>query len=321
MVPARPASRHGCPPLVRDAIASTTALVAFLAAAAVAAGGKDPWATGIVSYQPGAGVAAGYGDPSRALGAPSRLIEDPLWGTSVVTPMNSPYLATELVSIGDGGSLVVEFDPPIVDDPRHPFGLDMIVFGNAFFVDAFYPAGVPSFIYAEPGIIEVSEDGVTFLAVQEADADSMFPTMGYSDVGPYAFLPGAMPTRFTRPVDPQFGPMMFGAEYEQLVAMYDGSGGGTGVDIASAGLSSARFVRIRVPLGAGLTCEVDAFARVAPCASPADFDCDGAVGGIELSMILAAWGTKDPALDLDGDGVIGGGDLTMVLAAWTGAGG
>ncbi|MBM4106837.1 MAG: hypothetical protein FJ257_11265 [Phycisphaerae bacterium] len=321
MVLARSSWHHGCPGLLRRFTASTMVTVALLAAEAVATDGKDPWATKIVSYESGVGAAVGYDDPSRALGEPTRMIVDPLWGSSVVTPMNSPYLPTELVSIGDGGSLVVEFNPPIVDDPRHPFGLDLIVFGNAFFVDAFYPAGVPSFIYAEPGVIELSADGVQFVPVAGAEADSMFPTMGYADVGPYAVVPGSSPTRFTRPVDPQFGPMMFGAEYEELLAMYDGSGGGTGVDIASAGLSSARFVRIRVPLGAGLSCEIDAFARVSPCASPADFDCDGVVGGVELAMILAAWGTKDPAVDLDGDGVIGGGDLTIVLAAWTGAGG
>ena len=54
---------------------------------------------------------------------------------------------------------------------------------------------------------------------------------------------------------------------------------------------------------------------VAP--SPADLDGDGAVGGSDLAILLASWGTNGPA-DLDGSGVIGAADLTILLASWTG---
>lgn len=50
----------------------------------------------------------------------------------------------------------------------------------------------------------------------------------------------------------------------------------------------------------------------------ADIDGDGFVNGNDLAILLAAWGTNDPAADIDGDGVIGGGDLGTLLAAWTG---
>ena len=52
--------------------------------------------------------------------------------------------------------------------------------------------------------------------------------------------------------------------------------------------------------------------------NPADLDGDGVVGGADLAIVLAAWGSKGGAADLDGDGVVGGADLAIVLAAWGG---
>ena len=52
--------------------------------------------------------------------------------------------------------------------------------------------------------------------------------------------------------------------------------------------------------------------------NPADLDGDGSVGGADLAIVLAAWGSKGGPADLDGDGTVGGADLAMVLAAWGG---
>ncbi len=82
-----------------------------------------------------------FNDPSRALGAPA--------GGGLLQPDN-----TSLVSLGGfGGSIVLGFSTPVIDDPCNPFGLDAIVFGNAFFV-----AGNAERKWAEPGIIEISVD-------------------------------------------------------------------------------------------------------------------------------------------------------------------
>ncbi|MHC4833699.1 MAG: GC-type dockerin domain-anchored protein [Planctomycetota bacterium] len=51
---------------------------------------------------------------------------------------------------------------------------------------------------------------------------------------------------------------------------------------------------------------------------PADLDGDGEVGGSDLAVLLAAWGTDDPEADLSGDGSVGGDDLAILLAAWGG---
>ena len=58
------------------------------------------------------------------------------------------------MSLGNGGSIVVSFAPnAIVDGP----GPDFIVFENPFWID-----GNPSDVYAEPGEVSVSDDGMTW---------------------------------------------------------------------------------------------------------------------------------------------------------------
>ncbi len=51
---------------------------------------------------------------------------------------------------------------------------------------------------------------------------------------------------------------------------------------------------------------------------PADLSGDGTVGGEDLTILLAAWGTTNPKVDLTGDGTVGGDDLAVLLAAWGG---
>ena len=80
-----------------------------------------------------------YGDPANALGPPSRTVPgwldippttvnpaSPAWGPGRLVTLES---ATD--AVGARGSITVEFDHDVVDDPRNPFGLDFIVFGNA----------------------------------------------------------------------------------------------------------------------------------------------------------------------------------------------
>src|SRR5262249_38444234 len=48
----------------------------------------------------------------------------------------------------------------------------------------------------------------------------------------------------------------------------------------------------------------------------ADLNGDGAVNGLDLGILLGAWGT--PAADLNGDGTTDAADLAILLGAWTG---
>src|SRR2546426_4881435 len=87
------------------------------------------YADAVVSYTAGSGVSPGYTDPTRALGSPTTFI-----GYQNADPFNPPYRSIDLVSVGEGGSLTVQFVAPVLNSPSHPFGLDFIIFGNSGFV-------------------------------------------------------------------------------------------------------------------------------------------------------------------------------------------
>jgi len=105
---------------------------------------STPFATTILDYAPAPGQFINdpaFSNPIHALGAPT--------GGGTSAPNN-----IEVVSLGGfGGSITLGFAQTIYDDPRNPYGLDAIVFGNAFWV-----GGDPTRRFAEGGIIEISRD-------------------------------------------------------------------------------------------------------------------------------------------------------------------
>ncbi|MFM7808605.1 MAG: hypothetical protein ACKPEA_11880, partial [Planctomycetota bacterium] len=108
-----------------------------------------------------------------------------------------------------------------------------------------------------------------------------------------------------------------GRSYAEVVALYDGSAGGVGVDLASVGLASARFVRISHPAGAIGSPEVDAVAVVPPPRDPADLDGSGCVDAGDIGALLILFGTSGPEGDLDGSGSVDAGDIGSMLLRFT----
>ncbi len=303
-----------------DRLAIRGVLACLCACAAAAPARADfPFASEVVAYTAGSGAVAGFNNPLVALGPPERFTGEGLI-PGAVTPFQPAFRPDEVVSLGVGGELILAFDREVVDDPRHPFGVDILVFGNAFFTDGAFGLGVVAGLASEGGTIAVSADGLDWRTVVGRDADGLFPTLGYLDVGPFSPVAGAVESDFTRPVDPSITlHALIGLSHEEVVERYAGSGGGAGIDIGALGLSSARFVRITGPGAAGMSPEIDAIAAVSPVGSPADLDGDGVVGASDLSMLLSAWGIaggKGPSADLDGDGVVAASDLAILLAAW-----
>ncbi len=226
--------------------------------------GADPWADHAVSYTPGAGANPSYASPSTAIGSPERFTGEGIF-PSAVTPFSSPYGTDEVVSIGVGGSLVLGFDEPVANDALNPFGADLIVFTNAFFVDDNYPNGLAAGLFGGVPAVEVSADGAAWHAVAAQAMSGHFPTLGYLDLAdPYSPTPGAVPSDFTRPVDPSFNPI--GSTFSQIVAGYSGSGGGISYDIGPTGLASISFVRISNPSGPALA--IDGVSDVTPVPMP-----------------------------------------------------
>lgn len=248
------------------------ALAIFVAGQSVAI--ASPWAINVVSYEPGTTAQFGYDNPATALGAPERFTGENEFGgifAGPVTIFNSAWGSDEIVSIGEGGHLTLELGKPAVNDPNHLYGVDLIVFGNAGFVAPNYPdpvIGIPASLFgAGHGLIELSSDGMHFEPVPGWMADRLFPTQGYRDADAFGSTPGSLHTDFLRPVNPALTLADFdGLTYEQALALYDGSGGGTPIDIALAGLSSVTHVRIRVlddlNPNTSLSAEIDAIAVV-----------------------------------------------------------
>lgn len=252
-------------------------MLALAGAGALGGEAMGQHATSVVSYLAGAGTASGYTDAQGALGEPTRFMAGEFGGA--VTPFNAPWMAEHVVQVGRGGSLVVEFSTAITNDAWHPYGVDFIVFGNAFYGDASWPSGVADgSLAAEGGDVDVSADGVNWHRVATSAADGRFPTLGYLDLaGAYSANPGAVLSDFTRAVDPAFT-VSAGMTFAQIAAGYAGSGGGVGIDIASSGLSSVRYVRVSVAEGAAFVPEIDGFAVVPGAPGCVAMALAGAVG-------------------------------------------
>jgi hypothetical protein len=243
------------------------ALAAAVLAAANASVAADSWADHVVSYAAG-GDAGVFIDSAAALGEPSRYINDLQFGGSAVTPFNAPYLPSQVVRIGNGGALTVSFDEPVVDDPLNPFGIDLLIFGNAFYFLDFGTGQATGAVAVEEGLIEVSANGVDYVAIPGVVPDGVFPTLGYLDVTEnFPANAGADLSDFTKPVNPAFDAT--GLTIAGIIAGYEGSGGGVGVDLAVTGLAQISYVRISNPNASGsITPEIDAFADVAPVPEP-----------------------------------------------------
>jgi hypothetical protein len=283
------------------------------------------FATEVIDYLPGSNPAFGYTDPSVALGPPERFTGEG-WEPMIVSVMNPAWRPDEIVSIGNGGHLTLRLDPPVTDDPHNPYGIDLIIFGNALFIDwdgdeFDGTCGVPAAITEEGGVVEVSPDGETWTLVPGLQADGLFPTEGYLDRGtPYATEPGEIESDFRRPVDPSRDLSDFdGLPYLDVLVLYQGAGGGAGVDLAPLGLDEITFVRISNPDGGFDSPEIDAIADVV-AVLPGDVNGDGLVTVADLLALLDAWGNPHPDgwdADFNHDGAVDVIDLLILLSNWS----
>jgi hypothetical protein len=173
------------------------ALVALFSTSAAWA--QDPFVDSVASFTPGTN--AGFGAeqlPGIVLGPPR--------GAGAVQG------SFDVVSLGNDGVIVVGFDQPVICDGP---GVDFTVFENAFHSGS--PSGP---IFAEYGIVAVSQDGVNFIelpydAVTHEGLAGQTPVFSHPDNG-------------IDPLDPSVS-------------------GGDSFDLASTGLTWAAFVRITDP--------------------------------------------------------------------------
>jgi hypothetical protein len=219
---------------------------------------RAQFASTVASYTEGSGVASGYNVPTAALGAPTTFI-----GYQNADPFNPPYQSGDIVGIGTGGSLTLQFNAPIQNNPGNPFGLDFIIFGHAGFNEDFDTGTATDGSLFTGGTsdvrVSVSTDGSTFYTLNPSltpVVDGLFPT----DASGNPFLP----------VNPSLTAADFaGLNLAQIETLYGGSAGGAGFDIAwavngsdqSVSLPSIDYVRLDV-LGDGTPAYIDAVSIV-----------------------------------------------------------
>jgi len=252
-----------------------TALLMVLALLCVPAAHAQ-FASAVVGSDRG-GTTDDYDDPNAVLGSPERwtpnwaggaddpvTIINPEWGYHTPDGTgNWPH--DQVFSFGPGGSIEVAFDGPVEDDPLNPFGIDLIVFGNAAFINQ-WPDPIltdPALLFGDDlGTIEVSQDGIDWVTVTPPYADALYPTTGWADADHTAA------SDFLLPVDPGLTLSDFdGLTEAQALVLYAGSGGGTGIDLAGTGLDWIQYVRVS-NLNAEAVVDIDAFADVAPIPEP-----------------------------------------------------
>ena len=155
-------------------------LLLSLAAELCQAYNFDPndFAAEVVYYDEGTGADVDYitkdlfNDPSNALGRPTIDTTGENWNipVSMTVPVVSVYGAFrsfELVTVGNGGELIVKFNHAVADDINNPFGIDFILFGNAQQnTGLFWKNGDPTVfnitsatVIEEPAMVSVSQDG------------------------------------------------------------------------------------------------------------------------------------------------------------------
>jgi hypothetical protein len=134
----------------------------------------------------------------------------------------SDHGSTDVVSLGNGGSIVVSFGPnAIVDGP----GPDFIVFENPFWID-----GNPSGVYAEPGEVSVSDDGATWQSFPCTPTDDPSASDGTGTEPPYGACAGWH--------------IVYSSPANGISPLAPATAGGDAFDLADLGVKHARYVRI-----------------------------------------------------------------------------
>ncbi len=262
---------------------------------------KD-FAVEVISYEPGDGVGTDsitlqpFTNALTALGRPTvdttgnGFDIDPDW-TIPVVPVWPAYRATELVTIGQGGHLILKFGRRVYDDPRNPFGRDFIIFGNVLQTAAATDQAqtwvhdpeeviLTGNVHAEPGLVAVSQDGTNWITFTDGPfADTFAPTLGriYDPDDPVEMTGWTnewwgVPTNPTWPLDPAVASTnLAGRSLVEVAQIYGHSAGGTSFDLGEldlpvdpdAGWKWIQYVRIKPIPGHG-TPEIDAVSIVSP---------------------------------------------------------
>lgn len=228
----------------------------------------DPYADSVVAFVPGTG--AGYGAsllPGVVIGAPN--------GAGLFQG------ALTTLALGYGGRLDLAFgNNVIVDGP----GVDLTVFENAFLrLNTGFVTGVP---FADPARVSVSQDGSTWYAFPctlDPAAGPYFPGCA----GVYPVFANAADPNAPHASIPTTTPVSSLVGLNALTLLPPFGAGGDSFDLATVGLTWARYLRIESasfstgPVGPD-NAGADVDAAVAVNAAPAtDANANGIPDAVE----------------------------------------
>lgn len=205
---------------------------------------QNPWAVSVETYVEGSAPASGgYTDPTAALGRPTVLTYadyTELEPSTVVVPVYPPWEPDEIVSIGEGGKLILEMGKPITNHPRNPYGVDFLVFGNALLSGGglydqtkndprTYTLSSSPSLESKWGEVAVSADGENwFYFPSEQRVGRLMPTLGKIWTG----------TEWGADADPTIPPdptltlaNLADMNLADLCIRYRGGAGGTGFNL------------------------------------------------------------------------------------------
>lgn len=212
------------------------------------------FAGSVVSYDSGAAPATAwpsllpYDNAAAALGMPDGVTgEEGIFGTSVLSPFSAADEIAEIVSVGEGGHLTLQMENYVNVGP----GLDLGVIANVALMDSGWPNGVagnPAATFGDdPATVEVSSNSVDWVSLGEVTFN--MPANYYTNATAYNVDPPAGPqvADFGKPFDPAGGLSAFdGLNFAGVLALLDGSGGGTWLDLSATGLTQVGYIRFSV---------------------------------------------------------------------------
>ncbi len=218
------------------------------------------FATSYSNYTAGSLTPANYNNPATALGK-----SNPVSGLYALSPYNGAFLNTDMVGIGAGGSLTLQFASTVPIGAGREFGVHA---GVNLLGDGDGTSSDPAATFnVRRAIVEVSEFGIegSFIALNSGNPITFdLPTNYWADLaGP----PGTQTTGGTIVADfgkPFEGTLssFTGLDWTAAKTLLNGSAGGTWFDVSGLGLTSLNYVRFSVPVGANYRMFIDSVAAV-----------------------------------------------------------
>ncbi|HEY1786611.1 MAG TPA: hypothetical protein VGJ73_00580 [Verrucomicrobiae bacterium] len=223
---------------------------------------------------------APYNDPTAVLGPPALNFFDPFDGdvTDRVSIIDPPFNVTPsgsntLAVIENGGQITVQMGRKIYADAHHPYGVDLIVYGNSFFDGISGASGTisddtdlsavtltSSATFGHPAVVSVSQDNTNWFTF--TNVQTVFPDEAYRWDDTNASWTGEEMNP-TKPLNPYIYTNKFaGQTVATALDQFTGASGGNGYSLQKLGLPWIQYIRIQPATGTYAV--IDAIAAADP---------------------------------------------------------